>query len=270
MATESQGEPQTDLLRSWAVQRRVIAALIMREIITRYGRHNIGFLWLFVEPMLFTVGVTLMWTLTRSVHGGSSLPIAAFAVTGYSSVLVWRNMPSRLVGSIEPNLSLMYHRNVRILDIFIARLLLEGIGVAMSFFVLTLFFAAIGWLNLPEDPVKVVVGWLMLAWWGCALGMFLGTLSHQTELVDKFWHPMCYLLFPLSGSAFLVDALPPTFREWILYLPMVHGIECVRDGFFGSLFTPHYDLGYMAMINLAFTFAAMVQIRRVSRNLVPA
>ena len=152
----------------------------------------------------------------------------------------------------------------------VALLLLEGIGVAMSFFVLTLFFAAIGWLNLPEDPVKVVVGWLMLAWWGCALGMFLGTLSHQSELVDKFWHPMCYLLFPLSGSAFLVDALPPTFREWILYLPMVHGIECVRDGFFGSLFTPHYDLGYMAMINLAFTFAAMVQIRRVSRNLVPA
>ena len=28
----------------------------MREIITRYGRNNIGFLWLFVEPLLLTFG----------------------------------------------------------------------------------------------------------------------------------------------------------------------------------------------------------------------
>jgi ABC-type polysaccharide/polyol phosphate export permease len=264
-----QEKPQASFLRSWAIQRQVVHALVLREVITRYGRHNIGFLWLFVEPMLFTVGVTLMWSALKQVHG-SNLPIAAFAVTGYSSVLVWRNMPSRVVNSIEPNLSLMYHRNVRILDIFAARLLLEGVGVATSFFVLTIFFAAIGWLNLPEDPIKVVLGWLMLAWWGAALGMLLGGLSHQSELVDKFWHPLQYLLFPLSGSAFLVEALPPSFREVVLYLPMVHGVECVRDGFFGSQFTPHYDLGYMAMCNLAVTFLAMVEIRRVSRNLVPA
>ena len=36
------------LLHSLRVQRRVIGALFMREALTRYGRHNIGFLWLFV------------------------------------------------------------------------------------------------------------------------------------------------------------------------------------------------------------------------------
>src|SRR3954468_3184908 len=93
----------------WRVQQRVIHALLMREILTRYGRHNIGFLWLFVEPMIFTTGVTILWSLTKSVHG-STLPIVAFALTGYSSVLLWRNMPARCIGAIEPNLSLMYHR----------------------------------------------------------------------------------------------------------------------------------------------------------------
>jgi len=269
MATEQQDVPQTSFLRSLEVQRRVIFALFMREVITRYGRHNIGFLWLFVEPMIFTVGVTLVWTATKAVHG-SDLPISAFAVTGYSSVLVWRNMPSRLVDSIEPNLSLMYHRNVKIFDIFAARLLLEAVGVATSFFVLTLFFAAIGWLSLPEDVLKVVGGWLMLAWWGSSMGMFIGALSHRSELVDKFWHPLTYLMMPLSGSAFLIDALPPQMQEIILYLPMVHGVEFVRDGFFGSHFTPHYDMGYMAACNLAFSFLALVEIRRASRNLVPA
>ncbi|MCI4588659.1 ABC transporter permease [Sphingobium sp. BYY-5] len=269
MASGDHNVPQTSLLQSWVVQRRIIFALVMREIITRYGRHNIGFLWLFVEPATFTIGVTVLWTIMRSVHG-ANLPIAAFALTGYSCVLVWRNMPSRVVGAIEPNLSLMYHRNVRVLDIFIARLLLEGIAVATCFLVLTLVFAAIGLMNLPEDPLKVVVGWLMLAWWGVALGMFIGALSYRTELIDKFWHPVTYLLFPLSGAAFLVEILPEGFRKVVLYLPMVHGVECVRDGFFGSQFTPHYDLFYMGMINLVVSFLALIEIRRASRNLVPA
>lgn len=256
------------LIQGWAVQRRVIWALVRREMITRYGRHNIGFLWLFIEPMIFTLGVTTLWTLTKSVHG-SDLPIAAFAVTGYSSVLVWRNMPSRLIGSIDPNLSLMYHRNVKVLDIFLSRLLLEISGVATSFVVLTLVFGALGWLSMPEDILKVVEGWGMLAWFGASLGMFLGALSHRHELIDKFWHPCAYILFPLSGAAYLVDTLPPDMQSFVLWLPMVHGIECVRDGFFGSHFTPHYDLGYVAVVCTILTGLALVQIRAVEKELVP-
>ena len=269
MAHERIEEPSTSFLRSWAIQRRVIHALVMREIITRFGRHNIGFLWLFVAPMIFTIGVTLIWSSFKSIHG-SNFSIAAFALTGYSSVLVWRNMPSRLVDSIEPNLSLMYHRNVRIFDIFASRLLLEGVSVGASFLILTIVFASINWLNLPQDYLKVVVGWLMLAWWGSALGMFVGALSHRSEMVDRFWHPIQYLMFPLSGAAFLVDALPEQFQEWVLYLPMVHGVECVRDGFFGSEFVAHYDLRYMAAVNSVFTLLALIEIRRGSHNLVPA
>ena len=254
--------------RSWAIQKRVIGALIMREVITRYGRHNIGFLWLFVEPMIFTIGVTLLWTALRTVHG-SDLPIAAFALTGYSSVLVWRNMPNRLVGAIHPNLSLMYHRNVKVIDIFVARVLLECIGVGTSFFVLSLFFASIGWLDLPEDPAKVVVGWCMLAWFGISLAMFIGALSNRTELIDKFWHPMTYLMFPLSGAGWLVDAAPPSLRELVLYVPMVTGVEWVRDGFFGSHFKAHYDPAYLIGWNVALMFFALIEIRYASRNLVP-
>jgi hypothetical protein len=86
---EALGSVEPSLRRSWSIQRRVIWALLLREIMTRYGRHNIGFLWLFVEPMLFTLGVTALWTATQSAHG-SNLPIVAFAITGYSSVLLWR------------------------------------------------------------------------------------------------------------------------------------------------------------------------------------
>ncbi len=65
---------QPTIWHSLHIARRVIGALLRREMLTRYGRHNIGFLWLFVEPMIFTIGVTILWTATKSVHG-SDLPI---------------------------------------------------------------------------------------------------------------------------------------------------------------------------------------------------
>ncbi len=253
---------------AWAIQRRVIGALFVREILTRFGRHNIGFLWIFVEPMLFTVGVTLLWTAFKSTHG-SELPITAFAVSGYSSVLLWRNMPSRCILAIEPNLPLMYHRQVKVIDIYLSRLLVEAGGATLSFVILTLFFSFMGWMNLPEDVLKVIWGWTMLAWFGSSLGILLGALAEESELVEKLWHPVSYFLLPVSGAAYIVDALPKDFQEIVLLLPLVHGVELVREGFFGSKIVAHYDMGYLTAINLGLSLLALALTRRISRNVVP-
>lgn len=259
--------PASQLSEAWSIQRRVIRALVLREMLTRYGRHNIGFLWLFAEPMLFTLGVTALWTATKSVHG-SSLPIVAFAITGYSTVLLWRNMPSRCIGAIAPNLSLLYHRNVRPIDIYLSRLILEAAGATMSFVFLVLFFCFIGWLDAPQDVLRIVVGWCMVAWFGAALAILLGALSESHESVEKLWHPASYLAFPLSGAAFMVDALPQSAQKFVLLLPTVHATECLREGYFGSQITAHYDLGYMAVVNMVLTLMALAQMRRLSRILV--
>jgi len=243
-------------------------ALVLREMMTRYGRHNIGFLWLFAEPMLFTLGVTALWTATRSVHG-SNLPIVAFAITGYSSVLLWRNMPARCIGAIAPNLSLLYHRNVRPIDIYLSRLVLEVAGATMSFVFLVLFFNFVGWVELPEDALQVVAAWALLAWFGGSLALFLGSLSEVYETVEKFWHPASYLLFPLSGAAFLVDALPEAAQKLVLLLPMVNGTEFLREGYFGSAMIAHYDLRYTVIVNTILTLFGLAQVRRVSSVVVP-
>jgi ABC-2 type transport system permease protein/capsular polysaccharide transport system permease protein len=250
-----------------AVQRRVVFALLMREVLTRYGRHNIGFLWLFVEPMIFTIGVTALWSLTKTAHG-SNIPITAFALTGYSSVLLWRNMPGRCINALYPNLPLLYHRNVRIFDILIARLLLEFMGATMSFMLLGVLFHLIGWMELPEDLLEVLGGWLLLAWFGMALALFLGALSVRSELVEKLWHPLSYLVFPLSGAAYMVDALPREAQNYVLILPMVHGVEIVREGYFGGYAHAHYDVAYVVAIALTLTFGALLQLRAVVPEIV--
>jgi capsular polysaccharide transport system permease protein len=250
------------------IQRRVVDALLRREMLTRYGRHNIGFLWLFVEPMIFTIGVTILWTATKSVHG-SDLPISSFALTGYSSVLLWRNMPGRCIGALQNNLALMYHRNIKVFDIYIARLLIEFGGATISFAALSVLFIAIEWMEPPEDFLKVAAGWLLLAWFGSALAIMLGALSHRSELVDKLWHPFSYLLFPLSGAAFIVAALPQFAQDIVLWIPTVHGIEFVREGFFGARARATYDLGYIIPFNLVLTLASLIAVRYVSRRVVP-
>lgn len=262
------GTADATLMNSLRVQKRVLGALLVREMLSRYGRHNIGFLWLFVEPMIFTLGVTVLWTATKSVHG-SDLPITAFALTGYSSVLLWRNMPGRLIGALWGNSSLMYHRNIRALDIFIARLMIEFSGATISFFSLGLVFMSIGWLDMPEDFLKVIGGWLLIAWFGVSLAIALGALAYVSELVDKIWHPISYLMFPLSGAAFLVSALPPFAQNIVLYIPVVHGIEFLREGFFGSRAVAIYNLGYLIPFNLVLSVIALMLARWVSRRVIP-
>ncbi len=251
------------------VNARVIHALLMREVLTRYGRHNIGFLWLFVEPMIFTLGVTALWTSTKSVHG-SDLPIVAFALTGYSSVLLWRNMPGRCIGALRPNLSLLFHSQVRVFDIYLARLVLEAIGATTSFLSLGIVLVATGLLAFPEDLLKVLAGWCLLAWLGGSLAVLLGALSERSELVEKLWHPFSYLLFPLSGAAFMVDALPQAIQEVVLLLPMVHGVEILREGYFGSQSRAHYDIAYATSWAIGLSLVGLMQVRTTARKVVPS
>jgi capsular polysaccharide transport system permease protein len=251
--------------RSLAIQRRVMHALMMREVITRFGRDNLGVLWLIGEPMIFTLGVTALWTFGGMNHG-SSLPIAAFAITGYSSVLMWRNSVGRSVGALQVNFNLLYHRNVQVLDVFLTRILLEMAGATMSFIVLSAIFIAVGMIEAPIDLLQVIFGWLMLAWFGISLSLLVGAGTTYSELVEKFWHPTSYLLFPLSGAAFMVDWLPKSAQDVVLLLPMVHGVEIIREGYFGNVVRTHYDIGYMAMCCLVLTFLGLFLVRDAGKR----
>lgn len=246
----------------WTVQRRVLIALVLRELLTRYGRNNIGFLWLFVEPMIFTLVITAFWTATRSIHG-SNIPIVAFAVTGYSSLLLWRNIPSRCIGALKSNLSLLYHRQVTIVDVYFARIILEVMGASTSFVVLALVFSLMGWMSGPEDVLQVAYGWFLLAWFGAGLGLTIGGLSEKFDVVGRLWPPFSIILFPLSGVAFIADALPQDFREIVLWLPQLNALEYIREGWFGSLMRAHYDLPYVGICNLILTFTGLSLARQV-------
>jgi capsular polysaccharide transport system permease protein len=260
---------ENSLRRSFDIQCRVIAALLLREVITRYGRHGLGVLWLILEPMLFTLGVAGLWY-TAKMHAMSDIPIIAFAITGYSSVLLWRNSANRCSKAIEPNLSLMYHRNVKVIDIFISRILLEWVGATASIIILTIFFAGIGLMKWPADLPMVLIGWLMMAWFSLGIGFIVGAVSERSEAFERMWHVATYLLFPLSGAVFMVHWLPgETAKEAVLILPMVHAVEAIRHGFFGDVVPTYENLSYMASWNLLLTLIGLALVREAGRRVQP-
>lgn len=245
------------MLPGLRTQLRVVGALLMREIITRYGRNNIGFLWLLMEPIIFSVGVVLLWNLMDRMHT-LRVEVTPFVVTGYASLLLWRSCSFRGLKAVEPNRSLLHHRAVKIQDIFLARMTLEVAGVSAAFFLLVLAMVGLDLMRLPRDMSLLVAGWLLMAWFSACLGTILGCLSEFTDMVDRLWHPTSYFLLSVSGTFFMVDWIPTGLQRAVMWVPMVHPVEMMRAGYWGSSPRFHYEPVYIVLVCLCMTLVALL------------
>src|SRR5262245_10435045 len=138
------------------VQFRCLRALMIREMMMRYGRNSLGFVWVFIEPMLLCVGVMVLWSLAREPfeHG---LPVVAFVFTGYMPLTLWRHITNKSVRLFRQNSNLLYHRHVTLLDVFLTGALLEFAGTTTALFLVGATLTTIGALDWPHD-IGLVVG----------------------------------------------------------------------------------------------------------------
>jgi capsular polysaccharide transport system permease protein len=125
MASRSEPNVRSEFQRGLKVQGNVIGALLMRELHTRYGRENVGYVWMFLEPLTLASAVSVIHAGEKS-HSGSDIRMVPFAMLGYSLFIMLRGMVGRAEGALESNSSLLYHRSVTIFDLLFARGLLEG------------------------------------------------------------------------------------------------------------------------------------------------
>lgn len=248
------------LRQSLGIQKNVIGALVMREIITRYGRNNIGFLWLIVEPLLVTIFIATAWGFRgKSISG---INVYAFMLTGYPLMMMWRHAANRCIGAIGANQGLLYHRNIRVFDIYFARVLLEVLGASMSLILLLTVFYALGLISAPANLLYMAIAWLLMAWFGLGLGITIGVLSHMSEVFQRIWQAFSMVLMFGSGAFYLVDSLPKSAQEIALYIPMVHGTEMLRHGYFGAQIRTYEDIGFMIVVNTVLLFIGLILLQR--------
>ena len=255
------------LLRLFRLQYTVIGALLMREIHTRYGRENIGHLWVVGEPMLFCVGVAIMWTAIRPAHE-HGVPITAFVITGYVPLTMWRHCVGRSVKAFEANGSLLFHRQVTPLDIILSRCLLEIVGALIAGIVVSAGAMLLGYMDPPYSIGLMYLGLFYQALFCLACALILAPLSEMGDVLDKFVGAVMYLSLPFSGAFTMVDWVPKSLQTVLLWSPSVHSLEIIRKGQFGSSVHAHYDLvyltascGVMILIGLSLTLRSRKHIQ---------
>jgi capsular polysaccharide transport system permease protein len=231
------------IARRFAGHGRIIWALLLRELATRYGRSNLGFLWTVAEPLLFCAGVVALWSVVKPPyeHGVKIVP---FVVTGYMPIIMVRHMINQAMGCVRSNGGLLYHRQISLLHLFAARLTLEFLGVTAAFVIVVLVLMLLGQSPPPQNLLLLYGGWCLLSWLSASLAMVLGAIAELAEAVERVVGLFTYILVPLSGTFYMVAWLPAPYQKAVLYLPFIHPVEMIRGGFFGpgtlTIFDPLY------------------------------
>lgn len=248
--------PQVPLLALLRVQGRVVVALMLREIYTRFGRDNIGFAWIIAEPAIFCLSVILLWSLIKH-PGHAETPIVPFLLTGYMPLLMYRHMVGRLMRCMQANAALLYHRQITVMTLYVSRIAVEILGTSAAFLFCMLAFSLSGHIEMPDDPPLMLAGWLLYVWYAAATAILVGALSERSEVTEKIWGPISYVMIPLSGTFYMVDWMPAQFQDAILWMPPVNGVEMIRGGYFDASVKAHFDAIYLVYVNLVLTVGGL-------------
>ncbi len=246
------------------VQGRIIHALMLREILTRFGRENLGFFWLMGEPLVLTSLVIVLWSLIHN-HLEGGLSVVPFILTGYTLITLWRHIIARSVFCFRHNAGLMFHRNVNFIDTLVSRALLEIGGTGLSFLVAYIPLFLFGYLPAPSDPLLVIGGWLFMGWISFGVGLILAGLSEVSDLAERFVQPIMYVTIPLTGTFFMVSWLPERAQKVVLYSPLVHSVEMMREGVAGNGVEAVWSFSYLVNSCLVLTGIGLLVVRKTRK-----
>jgi capsular polysaccharide transport system permease protein len=251
----------------WRIQRRVIGALMIRELVTRFGRENIGFLWVMVEPLLFALLVGLIWRFMKGPeeHGVS---VVAFCATGYLPLTFFRSAVTRSVRIFSVNSSLMYHRQIKVLDFVFVRVLIEMIGSMMAYLFVAIVLMFLNEFPVPADMGALIAGWLIYCLFTFSLCLILAPLSEMSDVLEKVMPVTTYVMIPFSGTFYMVSWLVPAAQGAMYYSPFVHGMEMMRYGVFGDRVNAQWDVSVPIYASLLLILIGLAMCRKVRRELV--
>lgn len=244
-----------------ATQVRIIRALFLRDMMRRYGRANLGFMWIVLEPMLLTSGVMLIWGARSSHEHG--IEVVGIVFTGYMPLTLFRHLTNRGVGVYRNSITLLYHRHITYIDVLLATAALEFAGMTTA---LVIVYAALLAANVVQpiaDPGLLALAWCAHAVLSFGLMSIFAVATEYSDVTERFIQPFQYLFIPLSGCFFMVDWLPTFAQTLALYNPTVHTYEMFRSGYFGDRIVPYYTVWYPLLWSVILTAIGLGLIERV-------
>ncbi len=228
--------PQTHS-RRFAIGR-TITALMLREMVTTYGRSPGGYVWAILEPVA-AIGL-LSFAFALAFHApplGKSF--ALFYATGYLPYMMFHDISNKTATAISFSRSLLTFSAVTWLDAVIARFVLNLLTHLMVIMlVLGAMIALFDTRAVPElSTMANALG--MAAAAALGVGMINGYLFLAFPVWERIWMVLTRPLFIVSGVFFLFDDLPAWVQNFLWFNPIFHATGEMRNGFYPT-YAPHY------------------------------
>jgi capsular polysaccharide transport system permease protein len=254
------------LLDGFFKQLQVVQALILRETRTRFGNHYLGYLWAFLEPIFWiSMFAGLYYIARRTAPPG--LDVIAFLATGVVPYLTFRQTTDRSIKSISSNTALLFYPQVRPLDLVLARSVLEVTTLTTVFVVLVGVNALVQQTLVINNLLYVALGFLLAGLLGMTAGLTLCALSTFSNVILRISSPLLRPLFWTSGLFFSVGDLPSWIRDLLLWNPVLHVVEIVREGYFIGYGAQYGDPKYVTYWVLGLALFGLTAERMSRRRL---
>lgn len=251
---------------AFLVQARVVWALLLREMRTRFGHSRIGYAWALGEPIVY---ILVLSAIKTAVGGGASAlgtSIPVFFFTGIIPFLIFRRVAQQLGSAISANQALLNYPPVRPIDTLIARAILECATMLLVALLLGVAFAMLDMPIFPADPLR-----FLGALGGAALlGVAFGTFNAAVNGLVKAWSTvvgwLMLISFFASGIFFVIDFMPPAIRDALAWIPITHIIALARSAHYPGYESQIVDVGYFVTFGLALLVAGLLAERTLRRR----
>lgn len=261
--------PQTKPLKLTILQSamRAVGALMLREMITRYGRTPGGFVWALLEPlgMIIILGFAFS-LLARNPQLGTSFLL--FKATGFLILQLFNGLSRQIGNALSFSKSLLKYPRVTWGDAILARFILNSLVVTTVTIVIISGIIIFEQLDVVIDWTSVIAAMILTALLGFGVGTLNCFLFMRFPVWQQIWGILTGPLFIISGVILLYEEMP-TFAQSILwYNPVLHLTGIMREGFY-PLYRPEYiSFQFVWFTILIPLVAGLLLLRRYHRELL--
>lgn len=237
-------------------QGRVLGALILRDLKTRFFGNELGFLLAIGWPLshiLILLAINTM--MGRAAPYGESE--ALWFATGVIPFMAFSYMSRWIMMGIAVNSPLLSFPTVKVTDIMFARAIVEVLSAGS---VVLIMFAVFWFFEIDFMPRDVVQAALALMA-NMLLGLGMGVLNAPIAAALPFWiigYSLLTIFFWISAGVFFVpDALPEPARTYLSYLPTLQGVEWMRSAYYQGYGAGILDRAYLVSFGVVSLFIGL-------------
>jgi capsular polysaccharide transport system permease protein len=246
---------------------RTVAALMLREMATTYGRSPGGYLWAVLDPVAAVTLLSVFFSLTfHSPPLGNNFVL--FYATGYLPMVMYTDISFKIGQSIRYSRPLLAYPRVTYVDAILGRFLLNSLTHMVVMVIIITGISLIFGISIEVKPAVVAQGLSMVMILALGVGTLNCFLSSTFPLWERIFQIANRPLFLISGVFFLVDSMGEPYRSGLLYNPLAHVIAMTRSGFYATYSAPLASSLYVYLVGTTCLFFGMLLLKRYHKDIL--